>query len=89
MPKQPRKPVECSSPGNNKWIRTLWGLHKRAVRQRHAHILGLPAVDRVRGDTVAEQLALGAATGLAPDAVVTLLTRRVEGHDDLVPNGEV
>lgn len=64
-------------------------LNQRRIRQRHPDILGLPSVDGVRGDRVSEQLALGAPTGLAADAVVALLTGRVEGHDNLVAHGEL
>ena len=63
--------------------------HQRGIRQRHAHILGLPAINRVRRHTVPKQLALGTTTRLAPDAVIALLTRSVERHHDLIADLEI
>jgi hypothetical protein len=57
------------------------GAHAGRVAERHADVLGLAAVD---GQGVAEELALGAARGLAAAAVEAGSAGCVEGDDDLV-----
>jgi len=65
-------------------IHTFRRLHQGSVGQRHTHVLGLPAIDSVRGHRIPEELAFGAAACLAPDAVVAFLAGCVERNDHCV-----
>lgn len=68
---------------------TFRGLEQSTVGQWYPDVLCLTTVDGVGRDAVAEQFTLGTPTRLAPDAIITLLARRVKGDDDVVTHRKV
>ena len=68
---------------------TRWYFDQSRAGERNPYILSLSTVDGICRDGIPKQLAVRAATRLAPDAIVALLARRVKRHDDLVADREV
>ena len=68
---------------------TCWSLHACRICQRHADVLCLSAINRVCRNGISKQFSFGTAASLSTDAIVALLTGRIEWHHHLVADREI